>query len=439
MNYKDHYKDLANEAEVPFSAGADVQQGLRAKYGEAELDAYTFGIELEFTPEEGDYNTYDWDQVHIDMSQDDDVLEEYREHVKSERNRLNKNWNGNIEDWDDSYGPVDGDTFNKYNPDPDRDAYDNEDDYNAAYDAWRDKLDKVEKEYKYWKDYDLYDNLSDFITTLDPFDYVDMDSYETKRFDMGQIVDNAIDYISDEMHQLVNKGSNSNKTHWAVGPDADVVEIRSKHLNQNEFDLVKQICDYVTQHNTSGRTSAHVHIGLPKDFDAFDLLALTTLVDEKAIKATVGPDRALDAYASLRDSLHKSIYNVLMLKQGEKINKSFYISNKNVYSALENIDRNHGTNVTALMKHGTIEFRYLDSRITSNPDLFINWIKYFLILPKIAQSRNKITLAGLNNNIIVVRESGGMRFYIDRKAPTVNFPAKDIKQATPINTGKYIT
>ena len=438
MNYKDHYKDLTNEAEIPFSAAANVQQGLRAKYGDSELDEYTFGIELEFTPSEGDYNTYDWDQISIDMSQDDDVLEEYREHVKSKREELNKNWNGNIADWDDSYGPVDPDTFNKYNPDPDRDEYANEDDYNAAYDAWRDTLDKVEKEYKYWKDYDFYDKLSDFITLLDPFDYVDMDNYETHRFDMNAIVDDAIEFIENKMNQLVNKGADSNKTHWAVGPDAENVEIRSKHLNQNEFDLVHQICSYVEEHHTSGKTSAHVHIGLPTDFDAFDLLALTTLVDEKAIKATVGPDRALDSYASLRNSLHRQIYNSMILKQGEKVDKSFFVSTANMIAAMEAIDRNHGTNVTAMMKHDTIEFRYLDSRIVSKPDLFINWIKYFLILPKIAQSRNKISLVGLNNTIIAVRESGGIRFYIDRSAPTLNLPAKDIKQIAATAKGKYI-
>jgi hypothetical protein len=65
MNYKDHYKHLTNESEVPFTSADTIQKGLRAKYGNDELDAYTFGIELEFTPNSDEYDqhyTYDWDE-----------------------------------------------------------------------------------------------------------------------------------------------------------------------------------------------------------------------------------------------------------------------------------------------------------------------------------------------------------------------------------------
>ena len=118
MKYTDYYNHLKNEAEVPFAAADTIQKGLRAKYGNDELDAYTFGIELEFTPNSDEYDqhyTYDWDGIYRELSQNSDVLSEYDDYVKSERNKLNKNWNGRIEDWVDDYGPVDSDTFNKYN------------------------------------------------------------------------------------------------------------------------------------------------------------------------------------------------------------------------------------------------------------------------------------------------------------------------------------
>ena len=438
MNYKEHYNELTNEAEVPFASADTIKKGLRTKYGTDELDAYTFGIELEFTPDSDEYNTYDWDEIYRVMSDNSDVLQEYDEHVESERKRLNKNWNGKIDDWDDEYGPVDPDTFKKYNPQPYSYEYDNDEEYNKAYDKWYDESNTVLRDYKRWKDYYYLNNLSDFITGLDPYDYIDVDPYVEARFNIDDAIEDAMEYISINMKQRVVKGANANAMQWAVGPDDKVIEIRSKHLNQNEFHLVTLICDYVENHNTSGRTSAHVHIGLPSDFDEFDLLAMTTLVDEKTIKSTVGPERALDSFAKLRNSLHAAILNGINSRKGEKIDGAYFISNKNIDLSLNYIDRNHGTNISAMREHGTIEFRYLDSRIASRSPLFINWIKYFLLLPKIAKSRNKIVLKGNDANLIAVRVAGGMKVYTDKKAPTINLPAADIKTAKPVNTGKYI-
>lgn len=439
MNYKDHYKELTSEAEIPFAAADTIQKGLRAKYGTDELDEYTFGIELEFTPASDDDPKYDWERINSDMYDNQSVRGEYDEHVTDERNRLNRNWRGNVDNWDDGYGPVDADTFKKYNPEPNSEDYTNEEDYETAYNTWKSQLKTVEREYNYWKNYEYYDKLEDFITGLDPFNYLDIDDYSIYgTFNIDTAIEDAMEYISMNMKQRVVKGANANGMQWAVGPDDKVIEIRSKHLKQNEFHLVAMICDYVEKHNTSGRTSAHVHIGLPNDFDEFDLLAMTTLVDEKAIKSTVGPERALDSFAKLRNSLHAAILNGISSRKGEKIDGAYFISNKNIDLSLNYIDRNHGTNINAMREHGTIEFRYLDSRIASRSPLFINWIKYFLLLPKIAKSKNKIVIKGNDSNLIAVRVAGGMKVYTDKKAPTINLPAADIKTAKPINTGKYI-
>ena len=440
MNYKDHYKHLTNESEVPFTSADTIQKGLRTKYGNDELDAYTFGIELEFKPDSSEFDiTYDWDGIYNEMQTNSEVLKEYDEHVESERKRLNRNWNGKIDDWDDTYGPVDPDTFDKYNPQPYSYEYDTDEEYNTVYDKWYDEANTVNRVYKRWKDYHYDDKLRDFITGLDPYDYLnDMEPYENTSFDADISIKNTMDYIHNTMKQSVVKGEGASQTNWAVGIDGDYIEIRSKHLNQNEFHLVNEICDYVENHNTTGKTSAHIHVGLPKDFDEFDLLAMTTLVDEKAIKTAVGPERALNSFAKLRDSLHFTILNAIGVKKGEITNNSYFVSNKSINLSLSIIDRNHGTNIKAMIDHDTIEFRYMDSRIASRSSVFINWIKYFLLLPKIAKSRNRIVLKGHHINVIAVRESGGIRFYTDKKAPTSNLPAADIKSTNPIVKGKYI-
>lgn len=438
MNYKDHYKELTSEAEVPFAAADTIQKGLRSKYGNDELDAYTFGIELEYKPNSDDDGEYDWHEINHDMYDNQSVRDEYDEHVTDERKRLNRNWRGNLDNWDDTYGPIDPDAFTEYFPEPNSENYANDEEYETEYNKWKDQLNNIDREYNRWKNYYYYDKLVDFISLLDPFDYLEMDNYATHGFDIDSAIETVTDYISKNMQQAVVKDNNANKTRWAVGPDGDNIEIRSKHLNQNEFHLVTAICEYVEEHNTSGKTSAHIHIGLPKDFDEFDLLAMTTLVDEKAIKSTVGPERALNSFAKLRNSLHTAILNGINSRKGEKIDGAYFISNKNIDLSLNYIDRNHGTNICAMWEHGTIEFRYLDSRITRRSPLFINWIKYFLLLPKIAKSRNRIVIKGNDVNLIAVRESGGIRFYTDKKAPTSNLPAADIKSTNPIIKGKYI-
>lgn len=425
-----NYKKLTSEAEVPFSSTDVIKRGLKAKYGD-DLEAFTFGIELEYSPVDSDgFNriSYDWDEIRDAMRSFESVKDEYYKHVENKRDELNKKWNGRIDDWDDSYGPVDGDRFERYNPPPDSAFFTTDEKYHDAYDSWKDQLDDVIKKHQNWISYDYNDKLDDFIKTLDPSDYLDIDAYSISYVDdIVKEIESAMNYIESSMKQDVKKGA-GNKRFWGVGEDAEgIVEIRSKHLSQNEFHLVELICEYVEQHETKGNTSAHVHIGLPKDFDAFDLLALTTLVDEKAIKDTTGPGRSFDAWAQLRNSLHTVLYGIIMKKRGEIINKSFFINDSDLKFSFRELGRFYGTNISSMLKHGTIEFRYLDSRIASRSDVFINWIRYFLLLPKIAQSRNKITLKRDADSLVAVREPNGVRFYVNTSGPAVGLPAATIK------------
>jgi hypothetical protein len=152
----------------------------------------------------------------------------------------------------------------------------------------------VEVEYSRFERRNFDDYFDEYIQNIiingDWEDYVDRQNV-VESDEEGETID-AISYIKNEMGEKVQYGDSTVDT-WGVGPDGSNIEIRSKHLNQDEFNLVKEISYYVKRKKVGGSTSAHVHIGLPTDFDAFDLLAITTLVDEKSIKQTVGPQRQL--------------------------------------------------------------------------------------------------------------------------------------------------
>jgi hypothetical protein len=81
----------------------------------------------------------------------------------------------------------------------------------------------------------------------------------------------------------------------------------------------------------------------------------------------------------------------------------------------------------------TIEFRYLGSQLTRNPELFIKWIKYYLLLPKIAKSRNILVLKQNigqedSQSVTVIRLSNGVKFILNRRGSTPNLPSSDLKK-----------
>jgi hypothetical protein len=172
---------------------------------------------------------------------------------------------------------------------------------------------------------------------------------------------------------------------------------------------------------------------LPADFDSFDLLAITTLVDEREIQNQVGPDRELSSWAQLRSALHNKIVDYLIrsTENQETKEKSFIIDNNKLFSILNGLGRNYGTNISAMRSKGTIEFRYLSSQIAKNSDIFIKWIQYYLLLPKVAKSRNIVVLkqsvGSDSQNVTAVRGSGNIKFVLNSKTSTLNLPASTLK------------
>jgi hypothetical protein len=427
---------------VPIKLADLVKSGLSKKYGSSELDSYTFGIELEFKPFRS-VQELNEDKLTKLLLNNQNFINSYEEWRIEQSKDLNKRWRGDIEKWDDSYGPPAEDDWLDHNPEPEEKNFSNEEEFQESYSVWKDTLSDIRYNNK---KYDFYSHTDDYIHILIGNDgwqeYVnEVDVYDYEESMVGSIY-NAEKYISEKMNQFVTSDGDATETYWSVGEDGPNVEIRTKHLSQDEFNLVTQICHFVSYEETGGDTSAHVHIGLPKDFDAFDLLAITTLVDENSVKTDVGPERELSSYARLRTSLHAALIN-LIRKKSKVTKNSVDISNETFLSWISEIDRNNGTNIRSMSANGTIEFRYLSSDIAGTSDVLIKWIKYFLILPKIAKTRNKIVLSGaiegdVPNIITAVRLPGKIQFIFSGKPVTPNLPSDYIKTHTEIPTSQKV-
>lgn len=430
-------KDILLEF-VPYVSSEKIRQGLVKKHGSQELDSYTFGIELEYVPERGGL---DRDALIELLVKNRSFQNWAEEHIQSERENLNRRWRGEVNDWDESYGPVDPDTWESENPEPEESDFNNREEFVEKHNDWSDAYKNVKWSFKSFSTSDFYESIAnDVVRAHDWEQYIDPSEIPANDFDLGRGVKEAVTYISKTMGQRVTDHDQAGPDIWSVSPDGSNVEIRSKHLTQNDYGLVKQICYFVSTKDTHGGTSAHVHIGLPKDFDAFDLLSLTTLVDESSVKDAVGPDRQLDAYAKLRSALHRTLITRIVQEPKDQttgqVPSEFVIKNEVLKQMMSRLNRYHGTNIASI-DIGTAEFRYLSSDMAGDSNRFIGWIKYFIILPKIAKSKNKVLLRGINQSpesdhktLVCVREPGQVRFFLNKETAKVSdLPSSDIKGA----------
>jgi hypothetical protein len=409
-------KEILMEA-VPFDKAADIRQGLKTKHGKYdELEDYTFGVEFEFKPVTEELSN---DQIEDKLSNlygssdDYGLSDAYDEWLDQQREYLVGRWakysDGtpeSVDDFDLSYGPISDDDYQEHISEPQEVNYKTEEEYNDAYDKWSDKLNDVGYEYKRWDRNERHSYIDEYIRLLVRSgswrDLIPEDEQGTVDIESG--ISNAIDLI-ETLGEPVRKDDKSDSTTWAVGEDGPNVEIRSRHMKQtaDDFRLISTVGNWVSDQSTSGTTGMHVHIGLPRDFDMFDLLAMTTLVDEKAVKQLTSIDRDFASYAKLRKSISNLILSrvreyILNQSNDKLVPKSFTLTNAQMKEVLSNFDRNHGTNIASFSEHKTIEFRYLESGMAYN---VLKWIEYFLLLPRIAKSRNKVTLDSIYGETLV--------------------------------------
>jgi hypothetical protein len=170
----------------------------------------------------------------------------------------------------------------------------------------------------------------------------------------------------------------------------------------------------------TGETSAHVHVGLPDGFSPYDLLAISTLVDEKAVKSTAGPERNLQSWAALRDAFISKVSGKLEAMIKEKNVTGIKISSEKLKVIVKELSHKFtGTNISAYFNHKTVEFRYLGSNI-KNVDTLLKWVDYFMLLPKVAMTRNRIKLG----NVYLNRGKDGM-VSVTLSSKQSEYPATD--------------
>ena len=435
---------------VPFDKATDIEPSLRAKYD--EMADYTFGVEFEFEPVM-ENDVLSRDEIAAKLSEkfnsgdDSGFTDGYYEWLENERNREAADWvrrHGTLDTVDrfnSEYGAMSIDTFDENIAAPVESDYANEEEYNQAYEKYDDIRNEVDSDYVRWQRRYMDEHIDEFINLLIRSntwtDYIGEDEY--KIVDAEQGIEDAYDFL-ESLGEDVRKDDKPDKNTWAVGEDGPNVEIRSRHMSQtgHDFDIISKVGNWVSDQPTHGKTGMHIHIGVPRDFDMFDVLAMSTLVDEKAIKAEVSVDRDFSSYAKFRRSLSNAIFSRIydyMRRQPdaeETVPKSFILTNAQVKEIMSNFDRNHGTNIAAFAEHKTIEFRYLGSDIA---DRVLKWISYFLLLPRIAKSKNKVVLDSIyGERMIATRMPGKIMFTSFKmneprtRVPMPKEPADDIKQ-----------
>jgi hypothetical protein len=454
------YKNFFNEAAVPFDKADVVAKGLNQKYFE-EMPAYTFGVEFEFLPVENEITENDIiKRLEQQFDLDEDLRKKFERWIKVRRENCFHHWHGqtidHIDEFDDTYGPLDRDMFIEqiYKPVPE--DFDNVAAYKKELDKWQAALHKVMDDYDIWESDLKWSHTTEFFhyTANRPSLWQPYFSEEELRGRDEEIsIRDAINFIQ-QLGEHVENTNSADATTWAVGPDGEKVEIRSRHMQQttHDFGVIEQVANYAHSQEYDPDSGMHVHVGLPQDFNVYDLLAISTLADEDSIRDEVD-DRTFDTYNLLREHLINTVYNSLEFNAMEKRygdltkltpaiaavpTKQPYklkLTYDELRKILRPLDRYYGTNLAAFFEHGTVEFRYFG---TESAKRLVKWIKYFLLLPRVAKSRNKITLVDRKNKnnrkVVAIRESDGVSFYfygdasVRSKIPVANVPADQIKQ-----------
>lgn len=396
---------------IPFSKAADIEKSMVAKHGAAETyGPGTFGVEFETEVSDDASDTKRNMIMHADLyeianfiarrglnKEFDRDYEKWLMHERSSINRSDRHWN-------DFRGPIDIDTWLSKNPQPDRKAFDVISDYDDALEDWNARKKVVDDAYRYWEQTDKNKYRDEFVYDLlrssgdGVYRYIELNRLFSLLFPNRNSVreNKLITSVREWLESTGERVSNDEQGHkdaWGVGTDGANVEIRTKHMQNEDVKTLVALMDWMKQNRfqVTGGTSAHVHVGLPEDFDYFDLLVMMTLVDEDRAKTDAGPDRELDNWAKLRD---RFVPYFLTNARGwmREGGISVTLSEREMGNFIRySFNKFQGTNITAFFQHGTVEFRYFSSKMIANPALFVQWIKYFMLLPAVAKKRSRVT------------------------------------------------
>lgn len=181
--------------------------------------------------------------------------------------------------------------------------------YIDVYDEWESERERIENAMDYWND-----NLKNWWTefALDTIDqasnYISVENTEMKLEQYGEILDSL-----GESWKLEDEHENYTKD-WNLSVDGskgNPPEIASRILTYKDMGMVKELLAELGNEQTSNGTSAHIHIGLPKDFDAFAVLTLFQLVDEKYIKERL-PTRMFSSFAKFANNTINKVERIIL-------------------------------------------------------------------------------------------------------------------------------
>lgn len=261
-----------------------------------------------------------------------------------------------------------------------------------VYSVWQKEHDlnqlEFKKEFKKWVD------------GLDWRDYLNKETF-MEPVSMTEDIERVGKIFKDMGEKWVE--GDATPTEWGIGEDHAYIEIRSKYLTLKDIPKLKRILEKLKDTvETTGGTSAHVHVGLQQfeNFNMVDLLAIVTLIDENKMYQLAGPTRERK-WAQPKERVADYLFN--QIKQYDLLykTKEEIIDNEDLKQIIRTIENRYlGTNITSFTKIGTIEFRYLSSLVLNQIDEFIETIQYFLMIPAIARRKDSVKLVTSDNEPI---------------------------------------
>jgi len=442
---------------IPFTKAADIEKSMVAKHGAAETyGPGTFGVEFEAEVPVASIDEMDDMISNADADDIAHIIERYGDPRRFKDDYLDWLTDTRAQDnrygrrWDDSHGPIDVDSWLDNNPEPDRRDYEDESDYDKDHATWAETKDGIEDEYLWWERHDQDGYVGEFVQYLirtfngGVYRYIEAsDLFGLLYPGTSNGTEQQSELITTVREWLVGQGEKvsddeqGHKDEWGVGTDGDNIEIRTKHMRNEDVDTLVELMNWMRRNHfiVSGGTSAHVHVGLPADFDYFDLLVTVTLVDEDTVKTDAGPDREFRNWARLRDQIIPHIF--LQVKRWSKDGgDTVTLSEKEMGDFLrQSFQKFQGTNISSFFHRKTVEFRYFSSKMIANPPLFIQWIKYFMLLPAVAKKRSRATFIHPDNakmKLVAVRkQDGSVTLSIGGRVADVGEKPSDLKGGRP--------
>lgn len=364
---------------------------------ESSLKPFTFGVEFEFKIYTGDIlpekdighilKSITVERLYIMFEDDKRFYIMFKQFIEDRRKKLSKEFinskKTSLSDWDsERYGPIPLGTYENSNIEKDE---------------------REKKEIEHLNDiFDVGDlitnkNIIEFYNSLPVYERIyfrkELANYDTFDFYFEKIINELKEKLRIDI-----RSERYNSNFWKIEKEGSGVEITSPILQNTEdnFKLLKNIAEYIKtsfpKQTDNLNFGIHVHIGMPQNFTYFDRFALYELMDEKSIEA-IAPERVLhnkkfEAYNENKQIVIPQLLDKLQFEYNKE--NKFIIDDSDLSRFVP--ERQTGINIET--DHDTVEFRYLGIQ---QIDVLQDWITYYMLITKYAQTRNTIVFEDITN------------------------------------------